>query len=132
MILLDTSVLLSYDDVVIPPDDFVSSAVVLAELHFGVAAAKNLTVRNARQARLIRIQRTGIQWLPFTESTSSFHAELMSATHPQAPGEARSRDLMIAATAYELGAQLATLNVDDFAYVGSLVSIILPTAKHEA
>jgi predicted nucleic acid-binding protein len=114
---------------VIPADDYVSSAVVLAELRFGVAAARTPVARNQRQARLIRIERTGIQWLPFTQATSSYHAELMSVTHPHAPAKARSRDMMIAATAYELGAQLATLNVDDFRYVASLVSIVAPVPK---
>ncbi|AMM21413.1 hypothetical protein AX769_16350 [Frondihabitans sp. PAMC 28766] len=126
MILFDTSVLIAYDQLDIPAGDYVSSAVVLGELHFGVATAKSISMHSQRQARLARIRRTGIQWLPYTESTATFHAELMTAIHPHAPGKARARDIMIAATAYELGASLATLNPVDFRHIDALVEIVVP------
>lgn len=126
MILLDTSVLIAFDELDVPDDDYVSSAVVLAELEFGVAVAKDVVAHTKRRARLARLRSTNLQWLPFTASTATFNAELMSAVHPHAPAKARARDLMIAATAYELGASLATLNPSDFAQIDSLVHVIEP------
>lgn len=132
MILLDSSVLIAYDDLELPPDDVVSSAVVRAELEFGVAVARSAEAHAQRQGRLTRLVRSGLQWLPFTESTATFHAELMHAVHPEAPGKARSRDLMIAATAYELGARLATLNPADFRHVDSKLEIVVPPRRSVA
>lgn len=129
MILLDTSVLVSYDSLELPAGDYVSSAVVLAELEFGVAVAKTAASHRLRRARLARLRRSGLQWLPFVESTATFHAELMSMVHPHAPGKARARDLMIAATAYELGAELATLNPGDFDRLSSRVEIVVPPTR---
>lgn len=126
MILLDTSVLLSFDELDVPDDAYVSSAVVLAELEFGVAVSRSAGQYNQRRARLMRVRQTGIQWLPFTDATATFHAELMSLIHPHAPGKARARDIMIAATACELGARLATRNRGDFVHLESRLDIVVP------
>ncbi|RKR75227.1 PIN domain-containing protein [Frondihabitans australicus] len=129
MILFDTSVLIDYDDLDLPDEPYVSSVVVLAELEFGIAAAKTADLYNERRTRLARLRASGFQWHPYLESTATYHAELMSLVHPHAPSHTRSRDLMIAATAFELGAKLATLNPGDFRYVASRVEILVPTPR---
>lgn len=129
MIVLDTSVLIDWDDIALPSDAAVSSAVVRAELEFGVAVATSAVVHAERRSLLARLANAKMQWLPYTDATATFHAELMEVTHPHAPGKARSRDLMIAATAYELGASLATLNPGDFRHVEHLVPIVVPPRR---
>ncbi|ROQ40108.1 hypothetical protein EDF46_1745 [Frondihabitans sp. PhB188] len=101
----------------------VGSAVV------GVAVATSAVAHAERRSLLARLANARMQWLPYTDATATFHAELMEVTHPHAPGKARSRDLMIAATAYELGASLATLNPGDFRHVEHLVPIVVPPRR---
>lgn len=129
MIVVDTSVMIDWDHRDLPDDHLVSSAVVLAELHFGVATARGAEQHSTRRSRIAKFESARFQWLPYSDSTAAFHAELMHATHGHAPAKARSRDLMIAATAYELGASLATLNPDDFRYIAHLVPVIVPPAR---
>lgn len=131
MIVVDTSVIIDWDDLDLVDDDYVGSAVVLAELEFGVSTARDVVTQSTRRATLAKFQSAHFQWLPYVESTARFHAELMHATHRHAPAKARSRDLMIAATAYELGASLATLNPVDFRYVDHLVPIVVPPRRAE-
>lgn len=126
MIIGDTSVIIGWDTLAIPVGAYASSSIVLAELEFGVATAATAREHVVRLTNLARFQAADLQWLPYTDSTATFHAELMDATHPQAPAKARARDLMIAATAYEHGATLATLNPKDLRYVGHLVDIVVP------
>jgi predicted nucleic acid-binding protein len=125
-ILLDTSVLVG------PPPDFgdaevAVSAVSIAELHFGVLAARSATTRAERLRRVAVIEKT-FDALPVDEPVAREFGHLAAAVS-EAGGRPcpRATDLLIAATARAHEAELWTRNADDFAGLESLVRVRVVT-----
>lgn len=121
--LLDTSVVIATD--VGPLDgDLAISAVTLAELHFGVLAAKQLTVRAERLRRLMVLQRS-FDALPLDEAVAASYGQIAAAVHDAGrQPRARSMDLLIAATAHAHSARLYTRNVNDLRGLETLVDVV--------
>lgn len=100
------------------------TAVTMAELHQGVAMARNATTRAARLEQLDAAV-TEFEPLPFDRHTAARYGTLVSLV-VDAGRNPRPRwlDLLIAATASELGLPLYTRNVDDFAGLERVVTIV--------
>lgn len=123
---LDTCVFLDLDR--IDPDDLPEypqiSAVTLAELHQGVAMARNATTRAARLEQLDAAV-TEFDALPFDSHTAGRYGTLVSLVIDAGRSpRPRRLDLMIAATASENGLPLYTRNVDDFDGLAGVVTIV--------
>jgi predicted nucleic acid-binding protein len=121
--ILDTSVVIA--DQVAPISGALGiSAITLAELHFGVVAAKSAAVRAERLRRLSLLQQR-FQALPVDEAVSVSYGRLAAAV-VDAGRQPRRRvmDLLIAATAHAHDARLYTRNAADFAGLGDLVDIV--------
>lgn len=119
---LDTSVIIGAD--VAPIRGLVAiSAITLAELQFGVLAAKSADVRAERLRRLSMVQQH-FDALPVDEAVAISYGRL-AATVVQAGRQPRRRvmDLLIAATAHAHGARLYTRNAEDFAGLDDLIDI---------
>jgi predicted nucleic acid-binding protein len=121
--LLDTSVVIATD--VGPLDgDLAISAVTLAELHFGVLAAKQRTVRAERLRRLLVLQRS-FDALPLDEAVAESYGQIAAAVLDAGrQPRARSMDLLIAATAHAHSARLYTRNVNDFHGLEALIDVV--------
>ena len=121
--LLDTSVVIAAD-VDALEGDLAISAVTLAELHFGVLAARERAVRAERLRRLLVLQRT-FDALPLDAAVAASYGQIAAAV-VEAGRQPRSRsmDLLIAATAHANSAALYTRNPDDFHGLDGLVDII--------
>ena len=121
--ILDTSVTIAGDIAPIP-GVLAISAITLAELQFGVLAAKTAPVRAERLRRLSVLQKH-FEALPVDEAVAISYGRLAAAV-VDAGRQPRRRvmDLLIAATAHAHGARLYTHNVDDFAGLEELVEII--------
>ncbi len=120
---LDTSLVIATD---VPPlpDELAISVVTTAELHFGVLVAREQAVRAERLRRLSVLQRT-FDPLPVDDAVAASYGRLAAAV--VAAGRqprARTRDLLIAATAHAHSARLYTRNVDDFVGLGDLVDVV--------
>lgn len=105
------------------PDDAAISVATLAELHYGVLAAKNEEIRRLRLQRLGQVEAT-FQPLPIdAEVARAFarvaHTVKMAGRQPRA----RVMDLWIAATALALGIPLYTHDRDDFSPLRSLIEV---------
>jgi len=122
---LDTSVVIGPRTAPIPGIVAISAA-TLAELHFGVLAARKASVRAERLRRLSVIQRH-FEALPIDESVAASFGELAAAVVDTGrQPRRRTMDLLIAATAHAHGATLYTHNPDDFAGLESLVAVVAP------
>ena len=126
--LLDTSVLIARDeedlDSSLPAEVSISVA-SLAELHFGVLAARNETVRQTRLRRLGTIEST-FEALPIdADIARAFgtvaHAVKVAGRQPRS----RVMDLWIAATALAHGLPVYTRNVEDFAPLRDLIEVLI-------
>ena len=120
--LLDTSVLVA-DDVSVLPGQLAVSVVSIAELHFGVLAARTPEVRAVRLSRLTRLQRR-FDPLPVDDAVADSYGQI--AAHAAAAGRqprARTLDLLIAATAHAHGAVLYTRNEADFTGLESFLDV---------
>ncbi|MHB1235654.1 MAG: PIN domain-containing protein [Microbacteriaceae bacterium] len=124
MILLDTSVLIEIPTNPLPEDQVVGSAIVLAELSFGLHAATNPKEKTHRLHRLYQLRELGYEWLPFDEHAAYSYGTLAAEVTKQRPAHSRSKDIMLAAHAHSLGAALATRNAKDFTLIAHLVEII--------
>lgn len=124
--LLDTSVLIDLEslDLDVLPDVLSISAISLAELAAGPAAARNPLERARRQDRLQRVE-AGFEALPF-DSSSARAFGLVSAAVMASGRQPRKRiaELMIAATAISEGAVLVTRNPSDFAGLEQLLDVL--------
>jgi len=129
--LLDTSVIIaqleSPDLEALPPealpDEAAISVATLAELHYGVLAAKTEEIRRLRLQRLGQVEAT-FQPLPIdAEVARAFarvaHTVKMAGRQPRA----RVMDLWIAATALAHGIPLYTHNRDDFSPLRQLIDV---------
>jgi toxin FitB len=121
--ILDTSVVIASD--VGPLDgDLAISAITLAELHFGVLAAKTQAVRAERLRRLMALQRS-FDALSLDASVAASYGQIAGAVvEAGRQPRARAMDLLIAATAHAHSARLYTRNVDDFSALESLLEIV--------
>jgi predicted nucleic acid-binding protein len=125
--LIDTSVAVALGSIEVSrlPAEMAVSALTLAELAGGPAAATNPSVRADRMERLQRVEAT-LEALPFDPACARAFgrvcAEVVAAGRK--PRGARSVDLMIAATALAHGIPLYTLNAADLRGLGDLVEIV--------
>ncbi len=119
---LDTSVVIA-ERVQPLPGALAISAITLAELQFGVLAAKTPQVRAERLRRL-----SILQWrfdaLQVDEAVSISYGRLAAAVVQAGRQPGRVMDLLIAATAHAHGARLYTRNVSDFAGLEDLVDVV--------
>lgn len=124
--LLDTSVIIDLES--IPSEDLprevAISAITLAELAAGPAAARDATVRATRQDRLQRTEAV-FDPLPFDADASRAYGRVFAAIVDigRKPRGARSVDLLIAATALAHSMPLYTRNPDDFIGLEQLIDI---------
>ena len=122
--LLDTSVLIGAES----PGDLEGaiSAASLAELHFGVLAARDADERARRAQRLGVIEAT-FDPLPIDAPVAREWGRLAAAVRERG-GQPRRRamDLAIAATANVADVPLITHDVADFRLIDDLVSVRAP------
>jgi predicted nucleic acid-binding protein len=124
--LLDTSVIIAGFEQPAKaslPDEAAISVASLAELHYGVLAARAEEVRRLRLQRLGQVEAT-FQPLPINaEVARAFarvaHTVRMAGRQPRA----RVMDLWIAATALCHGIPLYTCNQDDFSPLRQLIDV---------
>jgi predicted nucleic acid-binding protein len=121
--ILDTSVVIATD--IAPLEgELAISAITLAELHFGVLVAKQRKVRAERLRRLLVLQRT-FDPLPVDEGVAASYGQVAAAVVDAGrPPQARSMDLLIAATAHAHSARLYTRNADEFDGLDDLVDVV--------
>ncbi|WP_308250786.1 type II toxin-antitoxin system VapC family toxin [Nonomuraea rhizosphaerae] len=106
------------------PDFPEITAVTLAELHQGVAMAKNEAIRSARMEKL-GAAAVDFEPLPFDADAAARYGTLVALTiHAKRDPRPRRMDLMIAAVASSRGLPLYTRNTDDFVGLESLVSVV--------
>ncbi|GAA5145377.1 hypothetical protein GCM10025768_02530 [Microbacterium pseudoresistens] len=130
MILLDTNVLIRIDDVLLPEDDLVVSALSYAELRFGVQSASDAEQRRRRRATITRIEQLlAPSWLPFTDRAAEAYAALAATVSKVRPAHARSIDTLLAGHALSLGAGVLTLNPKDFELVADELPIVVPKLR---
>lgn len=121
--ILDTSVVIA-TDVAPLPGELAISAVTLAELHFGVLVAKELSVRSERLRRLLLVQRT-FDAIPLDAAVAASYGQIAAAVvNAGRQPRARAMDLLIAATAHAHSAQLYTRNADDFVGLDDLIDVV--------
>ncbi|MDX8035578.1 type II toxin-antitoxin system VapC family toxin [Lentzea sp. BCCO 10_0856] len=99
------------------------TAVTMAELHQGVAMAKDAAVRAARTEKL-GAAIVDFEPLPFDGQAAARYGTLVALTMAanQAP-KPRRMDLMIAAIASSRGLPLYTRNADDFKGLDGMITI---------
>lgn len=125
--LLDTSVVIDLGVILKEklPKRFAISAVTLAELAAGPAAAKDPDIRARRQEQLQRVEAT-FNPLPLDVNVARAYGRVIGAVLAanRKHRGARSLDLLIAATALANQLPLYTRNADDFAGLESLIDVI--------
>jgi predicted nucleic acid-binding protein len=125
-VLLDTSV------IILPPTgglasiaDLVAvSAITVAELEYGVEAAKD-PIERQRRRRRVRAVLDVLDVLVFDRDTAQSYG-MMANLVRNAGRDPRPRrlDLQIAATAERHGFSLATRNPDDFRHLGRVLDVV--------
>lgn len=124
--ILDTSVIIDLRlvDATKLPDEPAITAITLAELSDGPAAAKDPIERAARMADLQDVEHR-FEPLPFDDHAARRYGQLAALV--RAAGRTprpRRLDLMIAAIASVSGLPLFTRNPDDFAGLTSLLTVV--------
>ncbi|MGN6608152.1 MAG: PIN domain-containing protein [Jatrophihabitans sp.] len=120
--LLDTSVLLG-PAVELGDVEVAISAISLAELHFGVLVARDPAIRSERLRRLGTIEAT-FDALPVDDAVAREYGRLAARTVDVGrQPRRRVSDLLIAATARVVDAELWTRNAADFDGLDDLVMI---------
>lgn len=124
-VVLDTSILIKGWR---PPTgvDAAISVISVAELHHGVLVARTPAQREFRLGRLAVIEHE-FEPVPITREVARAYGRCAAALarHGRNP-RARAFDLLIAATAVVVDAQLYTHNADDFRGLEGLVEILTP------
>ncbi|GAA3471382.1 type II toxin-antitoxin system VapC family toxin [Nonomuraea roseola] len=123
---IDTCVYIGLDS--IPPahlPDYPDiTTITLAELHQGVAMAKNAVVRAARVEKLGAAV-VDFDPLPFDSEAAARYGSLVTLTlAADRDPKPRRMDLLIAAIASSRGLPLFTRNADDFKGLESLLTIV--------
>ena len=125
--LLDTSVLIDWDDPVIAsalPDESAICAVTLAELAAGPHLASDPAERARRQARLQQVESL-FDPLPLDAAASrSFGLVVAAVVATGRRHRSRMADLLIAATAHANGLTLYTRNPRDFEGLEELLTVV--------
>lgn len=125
--LLDTSAVidLGLADPSTLPVEAAVSALTVAELEAGVAAAHEAREQAARAARLDRIRRRLLA-LPFDDAAARAYRTVQATTARagRAPRGARAVDLLIAATALANDLPLHTRNVQDVDHLRDVLRIV--------
>lgn len=100
------------------------TAITMAELHQGVAMAKSAAARAARAEKL-GVAIVDFDPLPFDGDAATRYGSLVALTL-EADRDPRPRklDLMIAAIASSRGLPLYTRDIDDFAGLDDMVTVI--------
>jgi predicted nucleic acid-binding protein len=129
MILLDSSVLVSLQDLLLPDEPWAFSVIAYSELAFGARLPVGPAVQAQRREQIAWLDRIGLEWLPFDQAAADGYAVVAAQVHKTRKAHARSKDMMLAGHAYALGAGLATLNPRDFDLVSDLVPIIVPAPR---
>ena len=124
---LDTSTYIDLSD--LSPEALPRTAelttITLAELHQGVAMARNPTTRNARAERL-GAAIADFAPLPFDADAASRYGSLVALVVGQGRNpRPRRLHLMIAAIASSAGLPLYTRNPDDLSGLGGLLTIVV-------
>jgi predicted nucleic acid-binding protein len=100
------------------------TAITMAELHQGVAMAKNAIVRAAR-TEVLGAAIVEFDPLPFDGDAATRYGTLVALTiDAKRDPKPRRLDLMIAAIASSRNLPLYTRNIDDFAGLDDLVSVV--------
>lgn len=124
--LLDTSVVIARMDGDLEaalPDELAISVATLAELHYGVLAAKDAEIRRYRLRRLGQIERL-FHPIPIDAEIARAFATVADAVKSAgAQPRARVMDLWIAATALTHRIPLYTCNFTDFKILQRLIEI---------
>jgi len=123
---LDTCVYIDLDllDRSVIPVDSSITAITMAELHKGVAAAKDSATKVARTERL-GAALVAYDPLPFDGEAAARYGSLVALTlAANRDPRPRTLDLMIAAIASCHGLPLFTRNAKDFVGLGSLVEVV--------
>lgn len=124
--LLDTSVVIDLHRLptAVLPRTAAVSAVTLAELAAGPAAAADADERARRQDRLQRAE-AAFEPLPFDVAAARAYGRVYSAvrSHGRQP-RGRVADLLIAAVAVAEGLPLYTRNADDFVGLEDLLEVV--------
>lgn len=125
--LLDTSVLIDWDDPVIAPalpDESAICAVTLAELAAGPHLASDPAERARRQARLQQVESL-FDPLPLDAAASrSFGLVVAAVVATGRRHRSRMADLLIAATAHANGLPLYTRNPRDLDGLDELLTVV--------
>ena len=125
--MLDTSVVIDLGE--LEPDrlpvEITVSALTLAELAAGPHATDDVEERARRQDRLQRAEAT-FEALPFDSAAARADGRVYAAvvTAGRKAREARTVELMIAASAIAEDLPLFTRNPDDFAALGGLLDLV--------
>lgn len=125
--LLDTSVLIAWDDPAVAqslPAESAVCAVTLAELTAGPHLAHTPTDAASRQARLQQVE-SAFDPLPFDAAAARHYGEIVAAVSAAGrPHRRRFADLLVAATARSNGLDLYTRNPGDFQGLEHLVTVM--------
>jgi predicted nucleic acid-binding protein len=125
--ILDTSVLIAQEEdptvAAAIPDEAAISVVTLAELHYGVLAAKTDLIKQIRLRRLGLIEAT-FQPIPIDAAVARAYAAVARAVK-LAGGTPRARvmDLWIAATALAANVPVFTRNREDFKLLEQIIDV---------
>lgn len=124
--LIDTSVVIDLDHVEADalPDEFVISAITLAELAAGPLATDNPDQRALRQDRLQRAEAL-IRTIPFDRDAARAYGRVYAASlTARRRSRTRLADHLIAATAIAANLPLYTRNPADFSDLSKLLEIV--------
>lgn len=124
--LLDTSVVIDLERIPVGklPEQISISAITMAELSAGPAAAEDAAERARRQDRLQRAEST-FEPIPFGTQAARAYGRVYAAVLEQGRRpRSRLADLLIAAVALAEGLPIITRNAGDFAGLESLVQIV--------
>lgn len=124
-VVLDTSILIKGWR---PPSGLETaiSVVSMAELHYGALVAANPDERARRLSRLTVIEHEFDAVRITGEIARSYGLCASAVAHGGRNPRSRAFDLLIAATAITLDAQLYTHNADDFRGLEHLLEIVVP------
>jgi toxin FitB len=123
---LDTCIYIDLDvlDPATLPDVPEITAITLAELHQGVAMAKNPAIRAAR-TELLGAAIVDFDPLPFDGEAAARYGTLVALTiSADRDPRPRRMDVMIAAIASSRGLPLYTRNIDDFLHLEDVVTVV--------